>query len=311
MNKTKRIVSIAGTLLTAVALVFIARRLMEHDVDFSVLASPWVIAGIVLVALVNGLLMCAAAINYRAWIRNVTGITVTSSHAMKFYCASNLYKYIPGGVLFVLGRHRLAVEYGALRHSPVLFATGLEGLFTVLAVIIVILMSTSDHLSETLAQVETPTTVLAVLAVLLVLAVSIAYLYRKRIAEWFRKAAAGRQSLKARELVKRMGFALMIVFLWGAIFMFVTVLLGQPLTPNLAFTIIGLYLIAWLAGAAVPGVPGGLGVREAALLFIMSGTVCESVLLSAIIVHRILVVIGDVLAYCTAVMYRLVFSKLS
>ncbi|MDP3906897.1 hypothetical protein [Novosphingobium sp.] len=54
-----------------------------------------------------------------------------------------------------------------------------------------------------------------------------------------------------------------------------------------------LFLLAWLAGFVIPVAPGGLGVREAALLALAAGTMPAPALLAAVLALRIGSVLGD------------------
>lgn len=54
-----------------------------------------------------------------------------------------------------------------------------------------------------------------------------------------------------------------------------------------------LFMLAWLAGYVVPVAPGGLGVREAALLALAAGSAPAAPLLAAVLALRIASILGD------------------
>ena len=304
MNKGKRTTSLLGMLLMVVSLIFIARQLITQEPDFSMLTSLWRISGIGVLIVATALILLAAAINYKAWVRDVSAVDVALPITMTVYLSSNLYKYIPGSVLYLLGRQRLAIEHENLKHSQVALATLWEGIFAVIAAAAVALLCASGYISTVITEMEISVTTLA--AILSGIAVSLllaAYLFRRNIAIWYRKLTANKQTMGISALLKRMIFALGMVFLWGVVFLLNMILLGHPATPRFLFTIIGLYLFSWLVGLMIPGVPGGLGVREAALLLFMGGVADESILLPTLIIHRLNIVLGDVLAYLIAVGY--------
>src|SRR3546814_20504416 len=56
-----------------------------------------------------------------------------------------------------------------------------------------------------------------------------------------------------------------------------------------------LFLLAWLAGCVVPVAPGGIGVREAALLAIAGGAVPATALMAATLALRAASIAGDLL----------------
>lgn len=55
----------------------------------------------------------------------------------------------------------------------------------------------------------------------------------------------------------------------------------------------GVYVLAWLAGLVTPGAPAGVGVRELVLLFLLKGIVAEADLLLAVVLGRVVTVVGD------------------
>ena len=54
-----------------------------------------------------------------------------------------------------------------------------------------------------------------------------------------------------------------------------------------------IFLLAWLAGFLIPVAPGGLGVREAALLALGGGVASASALMAAVLALRIGSILGD------------------
>jgi len=301
----KKIVSYVGTLLMIVSLGFVVRRFMNEEIDFALLTSPWVIAGLVGVALVEGIGLVLAGVNYRAMVFNVSGIKVDSKLGVKVYCESNLYKYIPGGVMYVLGRNRLAIETEGLGHGKIALATVVEGaLFAIAALVVAVSFSFDYSMTYIRQTFDTATSFVPIVAGLLLIAVVIpGYIFRKKIAPQLSKLFDSLQKPVAWVLLKRFAFALMLMALWGASFVAVLALMGQPMTLGLAVPILGLYLLAWMAGFLTPGAPSGLGVREVVMYMFFGGIVYSPALLAAMVLHRVLTVMADVLAYLIALGY--------
>jgi len=301
-NKRKKIVSRIGMLLIVVSIVFIVRRFWEVELDYAVFSSPIVVAGLIAIAFVNGAIVIMTAANYRALLNNVTGVMIPFPEVIKVYCSANLYKYIPGGILSVLGRNKLAVDNEELSHSKVAATTVLEGVFFILAALVTTLVYSSDYAVQELRQLDILPIVLAAIAGVVIVIALVVYLTRHRIKR-FLGSIGIKGVLKPPVLAKRTVAALVLANMWGFMFMWTLVLMGQPITPYVATTVIGLFGLSWLIGFFVPIAPAGLGIREAAILMFIGVIVCDSYLLLAIMAHRVSAIIGDITAYCAAICY--------
>ncbi|MCL2204160.1 MAG: hypothetical protein FWB88_09520 [Defluviitaleaceae bacterium] len=301
----KRAVSWVGTLLMLASLGFIARRIFvtHGDVDFSVFTDPVILAGLISVALLEGVGIILASLNYRAIVANVSGIRVRPTLAVVVYTLSNLYKYIPGGVMYVLGRNRMAVEDDSLSHTKVAASTVLEGVFIVIAVILIAAVFSFEHSMYYIRQVERLPLVGLILFIVLAAAAPIVYNNRHRLSKLLREFLKDANVFRPGVIVIRLCCVLVLMGLWTFTFLATLMLLGQPMTLSLGITVMGLYLLAWLAGFLTPGAPSGLGVREVVMMMFMSGTLNEGILISAMVMHRLLTVLGDVSAYGMALAY--------
>ena len=307
----KKAVSFIGTILMIASLFFVFSRLaqMQNDLDLSALSSPWVFMPLLLVVLGEGIAVILASINYRSLIANISGVSVERRMAIKTYNIANMYKFIPGGIMYVLGRNRMAVETEGLSHGKVALATLIEGILWVVAAITLSSIFAFDYFVYYVRQLDILPLVGLLLGLAVLIAIPILYYFRSRLfaaLSNFKKDASG---LLAKALVKRLAFALVIVNLWGFFFLATLIILGQPITPNLGITIVGLYILSWVAGFLTPGAPSGLGIREFILLMFLGGILNEDILLSAIVMHRALQIAGDIAAYIMASCYAQMKSK--
>ena len=63
----------------------------------------------------------------------------------------------------------------------------------------------------------------------------------------------------------------------------------------------GAFAIAWLVGFIIPGVPGGIGVREAILILYLENIINSQNILEAVVIHRFISVIADLIAYIISI----------
>lgn len=309
-NKQKKIVSWLGLLLIAVALVFIVNRFLGVDLDFAILASPWVITGLIAIIFAVSFVVIITALNYRAWLYNVSGEALPYPEIINIYCSANLYKYIPGGFLYVVGRNKVAIDYEEVSHGKVAVSTVLEGVFFVIAAFTVALAFSFDYALIELRQLHFSPTVLAIIAVVALVIGLVVYFTRHRIKEFF-KTIRETGRLKPLAYMKRMLAALALATTLGTAILLLLMLMGQPMTIPIALTVIGLYNVSWLTGFFVPIAPAGLGVREAATLMLLGGIVQDGYLLLAVMAHRVVSIAGDLLAYCISLLLVRIKKKKS
>lgn len=74
----------------------------------------------------------------------------------------------------------------------------------------------------------------------------------------------------------------------------------QP-TANDLLLLTGAYSLSWMAGFLLPGAPGGLGVREAALAAILNGIYPADTILAISILSRISTVAADLLIFVSSI----------
>ncbi|MCL2500071.1 MAG: hypothetical protein FWE90_07000 [Defluviitaleaceae bacterium] len=308
----KKAASWAGSLLMVVSLAFILRRILQTrgDVDFTVFSDPLILTALLSVALLEGTGIVLASLNYRALVRNISGIRVKSPLAVVTYTVSNLYKYIPGGVMYVLGRNKMAIDTDKLSHGKVAFSTFIEGaLFAIAAGFIAVAFS-FDHSVNYIREMDISFWVgLVALAVVLTAAFFV-YRFRIQLGVFFRNLKNDTRDLRWTVLIKRFIFAFVLISLWAFSFLATLMLLGQSVTFGMGITVMGLYMLSWVAGFLTPGAPSGLGVREVVMLMFMANTLNEGILISAMFMHRMLTVIGDVSAYGMALAYAQVRKRM-
>ena len=301
----KKAVSFVGTILMIIALVFVFRRLyqMREGLDFSILSNAWVLVALLLVVLLESITVILASINYRGIVVNISGVDLEFHVAIKVYNIANMYKFIPGGLLQVLGRNRMAVETEGLRHRKVALATLLEGILWVLAALILSIVYSFHYFMYYIRQLDALPLIGYILILILFITIPIFYRFRNPLQTTLKKINDDANGRLLMILIKYLIFMLAMISLWGLSFLATLTILGQPLTLGLGITIVGLYILSWLLGFLTPGAPSGLGIREFVLLMSLGGIIHEEILLSAIVIHRVLQIAGDIVAYVMAMCY--------
>ncbi|HYN32974.1 MAG TPA: hypothetical protein VES40_10130, partial [Ilumatobacteraceae bacterium] len=77
--------------------------------------------------------------------------------------------------------------------------------------------------------------------------------------------------------------------------------LGVPLDTDLVVTLIYATCVSWIAGFVIIGLPGGLGVREAVFISMMTAPLGAGVAVSVAVISRVVSVAVDLLGAAISV----------
>jgi glycosyltransferase 2 family protein len=263
----------SGLALTGIA--FVALRLHEYwgSLALSQIAPvAWItMAGLATLYGIANLLLALA------WWKLLAqfGVQVTRLWSIRVYGVSQLAKYVPGNIFHLAGRQAIGMAAGA--SSGALAKSTLWELS---------LIALGGMLYGCLAlPLLTPGfPPLASIILLLGGVWVVAYL-----------------------LCRFIGSAVSVSFGWQMLFLavsgslFVTLLhviaRSSELHPQNWLLIGGAYVVAWLGGLVTPGAPAGVGVRELILLLLLKGLVTDADLLMAVLLGRIVTVVGDLLFF--------------
>ena len=291
----KRIINITGTILMFVALIFTAKKFIELGLDFSLFMRPRILlltAGLLVVQLTSLLLLAYA------W-RLILGYYVKPlpdiHKVICVYFKSNIMKYLPGNVGQYVGRQVFGISLG-MTQAQLALSSFLEVGFTVLSVFIIALIFGGDKVIEvydTLHPNDSYILIVIGIGILFVAAI---------LLMTFRKH---RTIIMVLELFKERNFwlrSLTILSLYTVQFLVFNLVFALLVQLNIQistadiFIIIAASAISWFVGFITPGVPGGVGIRESVLLLMLPMYPQEAIL-SAAIVQRVIMIIGDVLGY--------------
>ncbi len=288
--KIKRLAHIAGSLLAALSILFILYLL--STLDFTPLRSKvalWWLPLLLLLAALFSLSYLFLALGWRRLLELTVGRRLDMAVAAR-YLTTVVFKYAPGNVFHFLGRHALK-ESHALSHGAILFANGAEILLQLFSVSLIILAGVLFfHFPLELPAGISLSPARIALAFVLLLLLCAVLLYKKSQRAHLLSGQGGRAI--AYVVVNHLLFLLSSTTL-----LFLIYLLFFDLAPSWEHLarVVFVGSIAWLLGFVVPGAPGGIGIREAVLLFLLPqgvGLERESVLAGALL-YRLVTIAGE------------------
>jgi uncharacterized membrane protein YbhN (UPF0104 family) len=285
----RQVVRISG-IVVAASIGFLALKLWVNSQWLALLVESPKVPGIIVIgAIIYGtseLLLSAGWRQLLAWWDYPT-LPAWKCHSI--YGKTQIAKYLPGNVFHFAGRHVLGrqagVSHAALSGAAAYEVLGLLSTSGIIALLGFLLLGIE----------ETYLSVWKVLGI----EVGALGLATSGIALGLRRVKRQEGSVRDRT-IKEMASSLLKTYLLYLFFFLVSgsllVLLIQALAEISvvnSLRIIAIFAMAWITGFVVPGAPGGLGVREAVIVFLLTPIAGEGMSLAAAVGLRLVTLVGD------------------
>lgn len=268
---------ILGSVLGLFGVVFVVIQLGTYSdqIDLSKFSNKaWA-----QLSLLTVIYAAASSMLVKAWIQLLAhfGVAVDKTWALKAYGTAQIAKYVPGNIFHLAGRQALGM------------AAGLPGAQLAKSVFWeLVLFASVGAFFGCLATALQMTALPPYIVVTAFCGLSLATVFTLD---------------RLLSLYVGRAFAWQFAFLIVSSFVFVetlAIISGTSINLPLYIALCAGYIVAWLAGLVTPGAPAGVGIRELVLLFFLKGMVNESDLLLAVVLGRVVTVLGDSLFFAFA-----------
>jgi len=293
VNKKLRIL---GVIIMAVAVVFLVRRFLSFHIDFARLFTSETIPGLIVVTIAVMATLFLGNICWTIWLSFFAKRKVPVLPTYSVYVKSNIAKYLPGNV----GHYAMRQLYGAslgIKQKELLFSSVLEIFCMALTALILSLILAKDVFFTFMHDAFQRAWVLPVLIIVIAALVigAIIFMRRKNISF---SEVMDYLRLKAfrLSLIAVIGLIVCNLMIYGATLLLLFGTIGN-VTGISGLLIISAGIVSWLIGFITPGVPGGIGVREAVMLLMLSPFIAEEIVLYVAVVQRVAFIFSDVLSW--------------
>ncbi len=237
-------------------------------------------------------------INAYAWkfLINNIGCNTSNLNIIKIFLATNIYKYLPGGIWHFISRfNTLRLELSTEKSIESIL---LEPLLMLVAGLIFVPFGSFNILIFILCWSST----------LFFLPTFRQFLIKKlksMKANFFtkidhlkdRKSAKNNQNISRRMFYPYKPLSVEVIFVFSRFLGFLCCInafsIGSLISQG---ELIATFSLAWIIGLIVPAAPGGLGVFESVILFSLSSHLPEAPLLASLLCYRLVSTISDILA---------------
>lgn len=295
-QKSNKALKIFGNIIMILAIIFIAKKLISYDVDYSQIFlgnSLWIY---LLLMVVYAFCVISMSIPWKNMVYIITGEKIDFIEVAVVSTKANVMKYIPGNVFQYIGRNELAVNKG-LKHADIAISTILDVIINLTAIfsmtIIFFYRTFVTWGKEYIKWYHWTILTILVFAVFIV-----AVCFRERI---FSRYGTVVKRIGSKEgiltVVKNIITYCFLSVITTAIYMVVLFVVGREMySPDTYLVMAGAILVSWILGFITPGAPGGIGIRETILVMLLNGIMSEEVIVLGAVVNRVVSILGDLLA---------------
>jgi len=294
----KTILKVIGYTLVLASFYFIyyTFRKIEFSQIAFIFQVKWI--SIILVSsLVYSLISFLRAYNWEKLLFFFSGKNTPGRELSSIYLKTEIAKYIPSNMVHFAGRHLLAKKYH-YTHTQLVFSNVFDMALVAAAAALMAFMG------FIFGAVVLPAELLAFFTWQKLLVGLGAALFLLGLILFKKKAVLSskiQEFLSWNKLffgVKIFGWYFIVFFISGGLLFGLFYFMDTGALDFYSYLRITVgYSLAWLSGFVIPGAPGGLGIREAVLIFLFTPLFGEATTLAAGLMLRIITILGDVWAF--------------
>lgn len=300
----KKLVKYLGNIIAILSVIFVVWAVIKLDIDFTQIKDvPAFVCITVFGTLLVGITVYGMAFGWKIILQYLLEQRVVYGDAAKIYAKANIGKYMPGNVMHYVERNLFAAKLG-LSQLEVATSSVIEVVGVILSAILLSIILTCREFVTTIRNLVSLKIAFLVLCVCAIGCIVVIIFYKR--------------SMRFQTMIQRI---LNVKFIWAILkvmLVYSVVLICQgfllmlicryvlhcELNAQQSLIIIAYYILAWVVGFVVPGAPGGIGVREMIIVMLMNGIVGEEVILVAALIHRMVSILGDVVAYLFSLLIK-------
>lgn len=306
-NSRKSITKIIGYIATIISLIFIIKTFADMNVDWRQFQHPsrsLLILSLFSVLFVLGYI--ALGYDWKLLLSFTSGEKIDTRLAIGIYLRANIGKYLPGNIMQFAGRNLLGSRMN-IRQIDIVVSTFLEIALTALSAFLVVIIFAFRYLLDVaniVLQNRIYFSIFWAVIVICILIIVGVIVYHRKYPNCFEKYKYLFSLKFLKVIFKVVPVYVGTMVLYGLISIgIIAWILGQPVAPENVVSAVALYILSWLAGFVIPGVPGGIGIREAISILLLSKIYSTDTVALAAVILRVATILSDILAFLVGIVY--------
>lgn len=297
-----RIIKIISYLLVAASFIFIVKALIGLNLNrIGLFVTPSRLFILLILSFVYSLCSIFYAIAWKKLLFIFSEQRVSSKKVINLYLKSNIAKYLPGNVFHFAGRHILVKENN-ISHTH-LMLSNLSEIF--LLVFTSILIVTAGLIFDLIIIPEKIISLISfryiVTGLVIMAFISAAVLIILIVKKQHRRIIRILKIINIRNLKEILSAVILYstMFIITGSILFIIFYMLKPGNSGfyLIYQIIFVFTLSWVLGYIVPGAPGGVGIREAVIIIMLSPVSDPQTSALCSLVLRLITIIGDIISF--------------
>ena len=285
---------VAGLILLFLSGIYIVYLFRDFDISsLQKVFSLSYFSQIFILVLLYSILLFILATAWRMLFYVMGDEKLPFNRIISLYLRSNIARYLPGNIFHFVSRQILGSSYG-MNQLKLGAASIIEtGMLISIGIIIVSIGFFLDFSRQGLLKSFVIVPKLAMLCLFLFGSVTLIVIFRKKLLDVF---AIIRPFLDFFIILKLL-LSYTAFIIGSGIIPFIIIFLLSDNQFGLSYLplIIWANTFAWLSGFLAPGVPAGIGVREAALGILLTNILPNSMVIMTALCLRIVILLGDLI----------------
>lgn len=248
---------------------------------------------------------------YRKNMELLTGKQIQECVINSIYIKANIGKYLPGNVFHFAGRNYLGKQFN-LNQKALLGSTILQHVQSVtLSLLLPLILDFKIYrtIINLLKDLLGKTYILIGGALITAIILLIIYFY-KQFEIPFKELFINFPKKSLGKIIGNLLITGAYLLLYGISFFIITYSINSNGWDIRQFImVIVSFIVAWFCGLIVIGAPGGIGVREVALLFLLRNAFSEADLMIIVVLHRFCTISADALSFILEVIKEKIIKK--
>lgn len=305
MNKNLSYLKYIGRLLTIVALILIVKKMISYDLDYTQLLHPRTMLALLVCTIAYMFSVLTSTIPWLEFVEIISEKKIPYLTAVFVNVRSNILKYIPGNVFQYIGKNELALKCN-ISHFQVATSTILDVALMLIVAFGLGILCVGQYFRTVFKKYLSLHYVWILSGIGFLILIVMALYFAKRPSESIAKKVCS--LFKKKNILKlAAGFSYYILqnFFIGGIYIIILLVLSDKSMNEIPIRlIIGSNILSGVLGFVTPGAPGGIGIRELAMIYITRGQLEESIIMLTSVVYRFMTIVGDGFAFFSVYLYQ-------